>query len=245
MRNLRVMVMAILVSIVGMTSAVAGEPEKAMQGGEAAMKQLDGFRPTFKPAPVAKISSTMDELLAQQSVKIDEKAAPYDKLAALFEASKGKVPLTEDLLGWHTGRCFYSTEPRIPKGSLLIGSMEEDVRGGGPLFAGPVLKLGGVSCDAPDYFDAMDSTTETWALNSAQKNMLKPEFRESGAVLEDVPGSRIDEIRMAGRFLIRTVRSAVANGEGRVENQGSYCYYFKDVTTPKPEAPKPPVKPKK
>ena len=183
----------------------------------------------------------LNQILGTNGIKFPAASTPYEKLAALFEKSKGVISKS-DLVGWHVGRYFNEPTSSDAKRAVFIGAIADEVKDGGPIF-GKVLKVSAIPLRDYEKEEAMspeviNNVMERFIQNNAAVYPglkvtydIKP--KESLGSLVTIHA----EIRKLGKYLILkqdeiSINDGVFYAKG-IYKSTIYAYFFKDVTPKK------------
>lgn len=153
------------------------------------------------------------------------------KMAQLLEFfEKGSLPEARELVGWWSGRCFYSENPSVARSGLLVAQFNSS---DGPLFEPDDLIMKWlVSRGAPnsaDYFDEIttDKRSSIESLNSSNLGGVV-EIQRGSLMTYDTERYTV-KTRKYQDFWISKHQLTQDESELKAGDTFVACYFFKKV----------------
>ncbi|MFC1523018.1 hypothetical protein ACFL6Y_11475 [Elusimicrobiota bacterium] len=111
-------------------NSIEAELDSVVKDSGIEFPALNRTVPAPKPAVAQKAKSF--SAMAANELFANGKGSYFNRLKELY--GKGKLPDTDKLIGWFTGRCYHVADPCRPTPKLLAGLRSQDNGDNGPLF---------------------------------------------------------------------------------------------------------------
>ncbi|MBE8221525.1 MAG: hypothetical protein HAW60_02230 [Bdellovibrionales bacterium] len=164
--------------------------------------------------------------------KMNNSDSIFNQLGDMF--TKGKLPTKKSTYGWWSGRCYMSTDQKIPKNSLLASRSIKVGTNNGPAFPAKYahqMLIGEALGKPADFYDDISNQKD-----SLKNYIEKPEERkvlaqkENGSLASRYElGNLKFSIRKYKDYFVGQLTALVDYDSGSAGSVYANCYYFKKV----------------